>query len=135
MIVKQFAIQELSLGEPVVGVAARLAIEGRATLGPPSEGLDLALNAKRLDAGGELKALLSYVPDTDKLTVSIEFRRARGRHIRPSRQSPGLPPANFRFDGAGPLDNFDAKLDFSAGADVWAKGDVHRRPPGRRRGS
>ena len=41
MIVKQFAVQELSLGEPVIGIAARLDISGKATLGPPSEGLDL----------------------------------------------------------------------------------------------
>ena len=28
------------------------------------------------------------------------------------------------FNGAGVLDNFDAKLDFAAGPDVWARGDV-----------
>ncbi len=62
VIVKDFAIQELSLGEPVVGVAARLDIAGQATLGPPSEGLDLSLTSRRLDAGGQFKALMTYVP-------------------------------------------------------------------------
>ena len=42
VIVKQFAVQELTLGEPVIGVEARLDISGKATLGPPSEGLDIA---------------------------------------------------------------------------------------------
>ena len=36
VIIKQFAVQELALGEPVLGVAARLDLSGKATLGPPS---------------------------------------------------------------------------------------------------
>ena len=49
MSIKQFDVQELSLGEPVAGVAARLAIDGKATLGPPSEGLDLSLELEAAD--------------------------------------------------------------------------------------
>jgi autotransporter translocation and assembly factor TamB len=45
VLIKQFGVQELSLGEPVVGVAARLNISGKATLGAPSEGLYLTLTA------------------------------------------------------------------------------------------
>ena len=37
---------------------------------------------------------------------------------------PGLPPVKLAFNGAGALDNFTAKLDFNAGADVWANGQV-----------
>ncbi len=47
---------------------------------------------------------------------------------------PGLPPVKLAFDGAGPLDAFKAKLDFTAGPDVWANGQVVRRPAGRLRG-
>jgi translocation and assembly module TamB len=124
VVVKDFAIQELSLGEPVAGVAARLDMAGRATLGPPSEGLDLSLTSHRLDAGGQLKALLTYVPQTDKLTVSIDSEEPAGGIFAHLANLPGLPPAKFTFAGEGPLDNFDAKLDFEAGADVWARGDV-----------
>ena len=70
VLIKQFGVQELSLGEPVVGVAARLNISGKATLGPPSEGLDLTLTAQRLDAPGDFKTLLTYIPATDKLTLT-----------------------------------------------------------------
>jgi translocation and assembly module TamB len=134
VVVKQFAIQELSLGEPVMGVAARLDVSGKATLGPPSEGLDLTLALRRLDAPGEFKALMTYVPATDKLTLSVNSDEPAGGIFVHLVNLPGLPPARLAFNGAGPLDNFTAKLDFSAGADVWANGQVvvARRDSGRR---
>ena len=124
VIVKQFSLQELSLGEPVVGVAARLEIDGKATLGPPSEGLDLNLTSKRLDAPGEFKAVMTYVPATDKLTLAINSEEPAGGIFAHLVNLPGLPPVKLAFNGAGALDNFDAKLDFAAGPDVWARGDV-----------
>ncbi len=124
VIVRQFAVQELSLGEPVIGVAARLDIAGRATLGPPSEGLDLSLTSRRLDAPGEFSALLAYVPASDKLTVNVNSAEPAGGLFAHFANLPGLPPAKLAFNGAGKLDNFTAKLDFAAGADVWARGQV-----------
>ena len=124
VIVKQFALQELSLGEPVAGVAARLEIDGKATLGPPSEGLDLNLTSKRLDAPGEFKAVMTYVPATDKLTLAVNSEEPSGGIFAHLMNLPGLPPVKLAFNGAGALDNFDAKLDFAAGPDVWARGDV-----------
>ena len=117
-------MQELSLGEPVVGVAARLEIDGKATLGPPSEGLDLNLTSKRLDAPGEFKAVMTYVPATDKLTLAVNSEEPAGGIFAHLMNLPGLPPVKLAFNGAGALDNFDAKLDFAAGPDVWARGDV-----------
>ena len=124
VIVKQFAVQELSLGEPVVGVAARLDISGKATLGPPSEGLDLTLASQRLDAPGEFKALLTYVPAADQLTLNVNSAEPAGGLFAHLANLPGLPPVKLAFNGAGPLDDFTAKLDFAAGADVWANGQV-----------
>ena len=134
VVVKQFAIQELSLGEPVIGVTARLDVSGKATLGPPSEGLDLTLASRRLDAPGEFKALMTYVPATDKLTLSVNSDEPASGIFVHLVNLPGLPPARLAFNGAGPLDNFTAKLDFSAGPDVWANGRVvvARRDAGRR---
>ena len=124
VIIKQFGVHELSLGEPVVGVAARLDISGKATLGPPSEGLDLTLTAQRLDAPGDFKALLTYVPATDRLTLNLNSSEPAGGIFAHLANLPGLPPVKLAFNGAGALDNFTAKLDFSAGADVWANGQV-----------
>ena len=124
VIIKQFAVQDLSLGEPVIGVAARLEIAGKAMLGPPSEGLDLSLTSRRLDAPGEFKALMTYVPATDKLTLAINSDEPAGGLFVHLVNLPGLPPAKLSFNGSGRLDNFDAKLDFAAGDEVWARGDV-----------
>ena len=124
VIIKQFAVQELTLGEPVLGVAARLEIFGKATLGPPSEGLDLSLTSRRLDAPGELTALVTYVPASDRLTLNVNSTEPAGGLFAHFAHLPGLPPAKLAFNGAGPLDNFAAKLDFTAGADIWARGQV-----------
>ncbi len=134
VIVNQFGIEELSLGEPLIGVAARLNIAGKVTLGPPSEGLDLDLTARRLDAPGEFKALMTYVPATDKLTFNVNSDEPAGGIFVHLVNLPGLPPARLAFNGAGPLDNFTAKLDFSAGPEVWANGEVvvARQAAGRR---
>ena len=132
VIVKQFAVQELSLGEPVIGIAARLDISGKATLGPPSEGLDLTLTSRRLDAPGEFKALLTYVPATDILTLNVNSDEPAGGLFAHFANLPGLPPVKLAFNGVGPLDNFNAKLDFEAGADLWANGEVVVAREGRR---
>ena len=124
VLIKQFGVQELSFGEPVVGVAARLNISGKATLGPPSEGLDLTLTAQRLDAPGDFKAQLAYIPATDKLTLNVNSAEPAGGIFAHLANLPGLPPVKLAFNGAGALDNFTAKLDFNAGADVWANGQV-----------
>jgi len=124
VLIKKFGVQDLSLGEPVVGVAARLELNGKATLGAPSEGLDLSLAAKRLDAPGEFKAVMTYVPAADKLTVAVNSEEPAGGIFAHLVYLPGLPPVKLRLNGAGQLDNFDAKLDFAGGADVWARGDV-----------
>jgi translocation and assembly module TamB len=124
VLIKQFGVQELSLAEPVVGVAARLDISGKATLGPPSEGLDLTLTAQRLDAPADFKTLLTYIPATDKLTLAVNSSEPAGGIFAHLANLPGLPPVKLAFNGAGALDNFTAKLDFNAGADVWANGDV-----------
>jgi translocation and assembly module TamB len=124
VIVKQFAVQELTLGEPVIGVAARLDLSGKASLGPPSEGLDLALASRRLDAPGEFSALLTYVPASDRLTLNVNSSEPAGGLFVHFVNLPGLPPAKLAFNGTGPIDNFAAKLDFTAGEDVWANGEV-----------
>lgn len=67
---------------------------------------------------------MTYVPSTDKLTVAVNSDEPAGGIFAHLANLPGLPPVKLALNGAGPLDNFQAKLDFAAGADVWARGDI-----------
>ena len=69
VVVKAFSLGELSLGEPVLGVAARLTASGSVSLGKPSEGLHLAFQTRRLDAPGLVALALSFVPETQALDI------------------------------------------------------------------
>ena len=136
VIIKDFGVADLALGAPVVGAEAHLAIKGRATLGPPSEGLDLSLDAHRLDAGGAFVAKLGFVPQSATLNVDVNFDEPAGGLVSTLANLPGAPPVKLSLAGAGPLDKFNAKLAFEAGPSIGANGgvDLTREGPARRLG-
>ena len=134
VIIKAFHADRIALGEPLIGVNAELSASGKATLGPPSEGLDLTLAARRLDAKGDFDVRLAFVPSTSRLSVTTKFDEPAGGLVARLANLPGEPPVNLSVDGDGPLDAFAAKLDFAAGPDIGAKGELHlaRQGAGRR---
>ncbi|WP_158813189.1 translocation/assembly module TamB domain-containing protein [Methylocapsa sp. S129] len=134
VIIKQFGVSNLSLGEPIVGTAAQLGIAGAATLGPPSEGLDMHLDAHRLDAAGSFAAKLGFIPASKTLTLALKFDEPAGGLLARLANIPGLPPVKFSLDGAGPLDSFAANMVFDAGPTIGASGQINlnRNGPGRR---
>jgi translocation and assembly module TamB len=123
-IVKAFHVESLDLGQPILGEAARLGFTGEATLGDPSQGLDLKLAATRLDAPGRLTIKLAFAPKTTQLALALDAQEPAGGLIATAAHLPGGPPVDFRLDGAGPLDAFHAKLAFTAGPDIGAQGGV-----------
>ena len=128
--IKEFTLAQLALGEPVIGVAARLGAKGNASLGNPSEGLDLSLEARRLDAAGELTARLSLVPQTQRLDLRLVLDEpAEGLFVHLA-NVPGHPPAKLELDGSGTLDAFAAKLAFDAGDSIGATGAAQLRREG-----
>lgn len=120
--IKGFRLAELVLGESVAGQPARLTAEGRARLGAASEGLDLQARAQRLDAAGRFLLSLLYVPDGDRLEVKANLVEPAGGLLSKAANIPGTPPIDFDLDGAGTLDAWSAKLDFTAGPEIGAKG-------------
>jgi translocation and assembly module TamB len=132
-VVKAFHVESLDLGPPILGEAARLGFTGEATLGNPSEGLDLKLAAKRLDAPGEIDVKLAFAPKTTQLALAFDAEEPQGGLLAKAAHLPGAPPVDFRLDGAGPLDAFHAKLAFTAGPDIGAHGgaDLTRQGAGR----
>ena len=111
----EFKLEELSLGEPVLGVAARLDGQGRAALGRPSDGLDLSFDLQRLDAPGTLSLRLAYAPGSTALKIAATVHEPAKGLIAHAAGLSGLPPVDLDFAGDGPLDAFRAKLNFTAG--------------------
>ncbi|WP_445928933.1 translocation/assembly module TamB domain-containing protein [Methylorubrum thiocyanatum] len=120
--IKAFTLAELVLGESVAGQPARLAGEGKAKLGNPSEGLDVDADFRRLDAAGRFVARLLFVPKGERLEVKANLIEPQGGLLSKAANLPGTPPINFDLDGSGTLDAFNARLDFDAGPEIGAKG-------------
>jgi len=127
VIVEKFSLQELALGEPILGTAARLAAQGAANLGDPSEGLKLDFAAQRLDAPGRLSVNLNYLPQTNRLALDLTHQEPAGGIAARLLSLPGLPPVDLKLAGQGPLSNFAARLDFSAGPTIGAAGTTNVR--------
>lgn len=122
VIVRAFQLQELALGQPVLGTAARLAATGAARLGPPTEGLDLRFEARRLDMGGSFDVNLSFVPENTRLRLTAKLDEPAGGLISKVAGLPGEPPVKLDLSGDGPLDGFRSTLTFTAGPTIGADG-------------
>ncbi len=120
----KFAVGEFRLGEPVLGVAARFTASGNASLGPPAEGLNAALEIRRLDAQGLSALKLTFVPATQQLDLSLQHDEPAGGIAARLANLPGLPPVKLDVAGAGHLDNWRGRIGFDAGPDVNARGDA-----------
>ena len=131
VIVKQLAVDQLQLGEPVIGLAARLNLSGQATLGPPSEGLDLRLElpaarcARRIERALELRAR-DRQADGERQVLGTGRR-----HFRPSRQSSGPARGEFQFPGRGAARQVRRQARLRGRPGRLGEGRRHRRPRGR----
>ena len=120
--VKAFTLAELVLGEALAGQPARLTAQGWAKLGAPSEGLDLDVAVRRLDAEGRFGARLLFVPKGETLELKTTLVEPAGGLLSKAANLPGTPPINLDLDGRGTLDAWNARLDFDAGPDLGARG-------------
>lgn len=122
--IKDFALKELALGQPVIGTAASIGATGAASLGSPTEGLNLRFDAKRLDAPGTLTARVELVPQSQKLALKLTADEPANGIAAHALNIPGRPPVKLNLDGTGTLDAFNAQLAFAAGDDIGANGSA-----------
>ncbi len=120
--IKALTVQELVLSAEVAGAGARLSITGRASLGKPADGLDAELTARRLDAEGESRILVKFVPKGELLDLVVGHREAAGGLIGHLIDIPDRPPVVLDLKGQGPLDSWNADLAFAAGTVASARG-------------
>jgi translocation and assembly module TamB len=124
VVIKAFEMAELVLDERVVGHAARLGAKGRATLGPPAEGLDAEIGLDRLDRGGQIALKLLFVPQSQTLNLAVAVNEPQGGLLAHLASLEGSPAVDFTLNGQGPLDAWQASLDFSAGPEISARGSA-----------
>jgi translocation and assembly module TamB len=122
--IKQFSVARVDFGQPVLGVASSFSTGGNATLGPPAEGLQLFLDAQRLDRPAALNVRLNLVPDSQHLDLSVNLDEPAGGILSHLANIPDRPPIKLSIIGSGALDAFNAKLAFDAGQGVGARGDA-----------
>ena len=134
--IKQFSLAQLDLGQPVLGVASSFSTGGYVKLGPPSEGLQLFLDAQRLDRPATLNVRLNLVPESQRLDLSVNLDEPAGGILSTLANIPGGPPVKLSITGSGVLDAFNAKLAFDAGPNAGAQGTaaLNRESAGRRLG-
>ncbi len=117
--VRRVAADVIDLGEPVLGQAARLTLEGEARRREDGS-LTTALNLRRIDDfDGRLAARLIYQPGDDSLTADIEAYSAPGGLLATLLDTPDLPGATAGLKGSGALTDW-------AGAFTLSLGDIAR---------
>jgi translocation and assembly module TamB len=107
--IKAFSLTALELGAPLLGTPERLAVTGAARLGPPTEGLELTLDARRLDAGGRASVRLAFVPEGERFDLRVEHDEPAGGLAARLANLPGLPPVRFELAGRGVQDRLRAR--------------------------
>ncbi len=116
-------VQTLSLGEPLIGVAADLSVNGALSL--DSGALDARLDITRLDrAGDEIKLIAAFANSSRELTIDLDVAEDQGGLISTALGMPGEPPLTLTVKGAGPLTNFTADLGLSTDGTQRLAGQV-----------
>jgi translocation and assembly module TamB len=128
--IADFRLQKLTLGEPILGVAAQLSATGAASLGNPAEGLDLRFAAHRLDAPGNLTARLNYASERLDLTLALD--EPEGGILARAASIPGLPPGAARSDRQRKPRRLRGSARLPCGADDRRDGAGRSAPRGRR---
>ncbi|WP_121067656.1 translocation/assembly module TamB domain-containing protein [Chachezhania antarctica] len=108
----EISTEKLTLGEPVMGIAATLSLDGKLDLA--NGGLNVQMEATRLDsAGDQLKFVAAYAPQGQEITVDVEVNEASGGLLSSMMGIPGAPALSLTAKGTGPVENFNADIALS----------------------
>ena len=113
----KLAIEDIILGEPVTGMAARLSLDASARLVDLAEGLDLDFTLARLDSPGTLRGSVGYAAGEGhgRLALDITASEPAGGLAARLGRIEGLPPLALTIKGDAPLDNWNGTLALDAG--------------------
>ena len=107
--IDEVSIEKVTIGEPVIGVAAELALKASAQLDDDAARLDLL--AERLDGQtGRFGIIAGFVRDTSEITVDVDLTEDAGGLVAGLMNLPGRPSVDLKVAGAGPIDDFTADI-------------------------
>ncbi|WP_282120694.1 translocation/assembly module TamB domain-containing protein [Ruegeria atlantica] len=119
----EIRVDELSLGEPLIGVAADLSVTGNLSLADGA--LDTNLDVIRLDrAGDEIKLAAGFQNSTSEINLDLQVNEASGGLISTALKIPDSPPIGLTAKGAGPLTDFTADIGLSSDNQMRVTGQV-----------
>ena len=100
--IDEVSIEKVTIGEPVIGVAAELALKASAQLDDDAARLDLL--AERLDGQtGRSGIIAGFVRDTSEITVDVDLTEDAGGLVAGLMNLPGRPSVGLKVAGAGPI--------------------------------
>lgn len=115
---EQLAVEEIQLGQAVLGTSAVLTVQGDANA-ERGGSLQSSLRVERIDGTrGVVQADLLYTPETRNLSAQIEAQEPQGGLIARALQIEGYPAVNLKLDGEGPIEEWSAHLTADAGEDT-----------------
>lgn len=121
-----FEVSEIDLGEPILGVAARLSLKARARL--DDDGLFLDLTADRIDEVAGTFALRTNVErDGAEIDLNLTLSEAADGITAQLLNLPDKPSVDLSVAGLGPLDDFTADIALSTAGQPRLAGQVSLR--------
>ncbi|WP_421935125.1 translocation/assembly module TamB domain-containing protein [Pelagibius sp.] len=114
--IRKLDADEIALGAPVLGQAARFTLQGE-TASDGERQLSADFTLQRLDGPeARLRFAAAYDPMRDDLIVDAEAVEAPGGLMATLTELPELPAAELRLNGSGPLKDWNGSLAFALGA-------------------
>ncbi|MCV6598404.1 MAG: translocation/assembly module TamB domain-containing protein [Mangrovicoccus sp.] len=105
----EMAIGAIRLGQPILGLAADLSLEGNARLEGGEGAVDLRL--VRLEGPeGVFDLSAGFENETRQLRTALDFREAEGGLITSLANIPGAPPLELTIAGDDPISDFTAQI-------------------------
>ncbi len=122
----ELRIDDLSLGEPLIGVAADLKVTGNLSLADGA--LDTTLDIDRIDRQGDTIDLVAGFDNSSReINLDLTVAEASGGLIGTALAIPDTPPIALTAKGAGPLTDFTADITMSSDNTQRLAGQVRLR--------
>lgn len=130
----RLAIDEIAIGEPVLGHPATLSLTASGEALSLDRGLSATFDLKRRDEPGSITGRLDYAPETSSLDLDLAAEEPAGGLVARAAGLKGLPALTATLKGSGPLDRWDGHLSVMAGdvAQVTGAAGVRAVDGGRR---